>query len=114
MPRRRLNSYLKTNRLKAAFSQRELGELLGLGDTTVSNYETEFRSLPARVLVASEIIFGVGAADLFPALYEAARDDLAARARKLAKRLEGREDRASKKKLKALSGVTGRVCAADV
>lgn len=114
MPRHRLNSYLKTNRLKAALSQRELGELLGLGDTAVSNYETEFRSVPARVLVASEIIFGVGAAELFPALYEVAREDLAARALKLAKRLEGREDPASRKKLKALSGVTGQVCSADV
>ena len=105
MPRRRLNSYLKTNRLKAALSQRELGELLGLGDTAISNYEVEYRPVSAKVLIASEIIFGVTAAELFPVLYGAERESLRKRATKLVERLEGREDPASRKKLKVLAGI---------
>jgi transcriptional regulator with XRE-family HTH domain len=109
MPRHRLNSYLRTYRLKAALSQSELGELLGLGGTAVCNYEIEFRSVSAKTLIASEVLFGVPAAELFPKLYRDVEKGIATRTRMLAERLEERDDPVAKKKFNFVSGICKRL-----
>lgn len=113
MPRRRPNSYLKTNRLKAALSQAELGKLLGFTADAVSKYELEQRGISAKVLIATEIIFGASAADLFPALYEAVEEELGPRALSLHGALAGREDPASKKKRALIEAIPARLRAAS-
>jgi transcriptional regulator with XRE-family HTH domain len=109
MPRRRLNSYLRTYRLKAALSQSELGELLDIGSTAICNYEAESRPISAKTLIASEIIFGVPAATLFPQLFDDIEEELALRALKMAERLQYRKDSSSRKKLKLFLGIPSRL-----
>jgi len=109
MPRSRLTSYLATYRQKAALTQRELGELLGLTNAAVSGYEREVSPVSARVLIACQLIFGVEAAALFPALVDEVEDELGARIVALLKQLDGRTDRASRKKRDVLLAVPERI-----
>jgi transcriptional regulator with XRE-family HTH domain len=109
MPRTRLDTYLRTHRLKAALSQAELGELLGVSKYTISKYELGRRPVSAKILVASAIIFGVNPAELFPALHDAVEEDLAIRAVALHDRLEGCEDAASRKKRSLIEGIPSRL-----
>ena len=109
MPRTRPNSYLRTYRLKAALSQPELASLIGVSADAISKYELGRRAVSAKLLIGSAVIFGVRADELFPALYDAVESDLAIRALKLHERLEGREDRASRKKRKLIAGIPGRL-----
>ena len=82
---------LRPYRKAAALSQRDLGRLLGLASqSSVSEYEAALKRPSLATLVASEILFGVPAKDLFPALYEEIRQDLVARAKDLTRPRSGR------------------------
>jgi transcriptional regulator with XRE-family HTH domain len=107
MPRPRYKTYLKAHRLKAALTQAEVAGLLGLTPNAVSQYELGKRGIPVEVLIASEVIFGVSAAKLFPALYNGVEEDLAIRALELHERLAGLEDPKSRKKLALIGGIPG-------
>lgn len=109
MTRRYRQTYLKAYRRKAALSQSELGELLGISSHAVGKYEAGKRLVPATVLIASEIIFGTSAASIFPALYNSVEEDLAIRALGLYDRLASSTDPLSAKKLKIISGIPGRL-----
>jgi len=109
MSRAYRKSYLRTHRLKAALTLRELAGLLGITITAVWYYEVGERDIPAEVLVASEVIFGVSASKIFPALYNSVEEDLAIRALELHDQLAGREDLASLRKLALISGIPGRL-----
>lgn len=109
MSRTRHKSYLKTYRRKAGLTQPELGGLLGVTANAISKYECGKRSIPAEVLAASEVIFGVSATKLFPALFNNVDEDLAIRALDLHQRLAGRQDPVSIKKLALIAGIPGRL-----
>jgi transcriptional regulator with XRE-family HTH domain len=75
---------LRPYRKAAALSQRDLGLLLGLSSqSSVSEYEAATTRPSLATLIASEILFGVSAQDLFPGLYEEIRLDLVTRAKDL-------------------------------
>jgi len=109
MARSRRHSYLLTHRAKAALTQAELAELLSVSADAVSKYELGKRRITVKVLIASAIIFGVGPAELFPALYDAVEDELAIRAHRLHERLSERKDPAAKKKVALLAGIPRRL-----
>jgi transcriptional regulator with XRE-family HTH domain len=105
----RPTSYLRSHRLKAAFTLCELAGLLGVSTTAIWNYEAGCRDIPADVLVASEAIFGASAARIFPHLYNSVAEDLMLRAQELRETLAGRGDPASLKKLALLGGIEDRL-----
>jgi transcriptional regulator with XRE-family HTH domain len=109
MPRTRLHSYLRTERLASALTQAELGELLGLTKDAVSKYERGARPVSVKLLIASSIVFGKSPAELFPAVYDEIEDELAINALNLNDRFEHLEDPASRKKFDLVSGVPGRL-----
>jgi transcriptional regulator with XRE-family HTH domain len=109
MPPKRHKNYLRKYRLRAALSQREVSELLGIRRTSLSRYELGLRVPTAEIVIAVETIFGVGGAVLFPALYNSVEEELAIRALALHNRLAGLTDLASLKKLALISGIPGRL-----
>lgn len=109
MPRVPQKSYLKAHRLKAGLTLGELAGLLGVTPKTVWNYEAGVRQPSARLVIAAEVIFGVSAHKIFPALYNATEEDLAIRALVLYDQLTGREDPAALKKLALIGGIPGRL-----
>jgi transcriptional regulator with XRE-family HTH domain len=108
MSRKPQKNYLKTYRLRAALTLEELGALLGVHKATLQRYEAG-AWLPAEIVIASELIFGVSAANIFPALYNGVDEDVPIRALALNNKLTGREDRASLKKLALISGIPDRL-----
>ena len=75
---------LRPYRKAAALSQRDLGLLLGLASqSSVSEYEAALKRPSLATVVASEILFGVPARELFPALYEETHKGLVTRAKGL-------------------------------
>ena len=109
MPHKPEKNYLRTYRLRAALTIGELSGLLGICENTLARYELGLRPIPAGVVVASETIFGVNGATLFPALYNGVEEDLAIRALALHDRLAGRTDPSSLKKLDLIKGIPGRL-----
>lgn len=109
MVRKPTKNYLRKHRLQAALSLHEVSELLGVSKNALSRYELGLRVPPAEVLIASEIVFGVSGATLFPALHNGVDEDLPARALALRDRLAGRSDPAAQKKLALISGIADRL-----
>jgi transcriptional regulator with XRE-family HTH domain len=107
MPRSQLSSYLRTERLRAGFSQRELAELFGMGRSVVTKAEGA-RQPTLRLVVAVEIVFGRPAPDLFPAVYARLARGVLKRALAMEQRLIGREDAVSRKKLVLLGELINR------
>lgn len=109
MSRTHAKNYLRTYRLRAALTLAELGSLLGVSENTLWRYELGIRSVPAEVVIASETIFGVAGALIFPALYNGVEENLAIRALELHDRLADRSDAASLKKLAVISSIPARL-----
>ena len=109
MSRKPTKNYLRTYRLRAALTLGELSALLGIHQSSLERYEAGLRPPTAEVVIASEIIFGVRGAVLFPALYNAVDEELPIRALALHDRLVGRTDSASLKKLALIGGIPGRL-----
>ena len=66
-----LPNYLKMHRIKAGYSQKELGEILeGLDGSEISRYEKGTRQPGLTIVASLEIIFGVSRHELFPRLAE--------------------------------------------
>ena len=108
MPRTRLHSYLRTHRETWGFSERELGELLGVSRSLVNKYELGKRRPTLTATIKCELFFGVETSVLFPTLYKAAQDELGARALAMSERLEAKDDLRSRKKLKRLAAIPAR------
>lgn len=105
--------YLRSERLAAGLSQRELGALLGISEDVISNCERG-RSAPSTAMVLGcELLFGKNPARLFPALYETVQEAIGIRAAALDVRLRGRTDLASLKKLRLLGTIASRTIAAS-
>jgi transcriptional regulator with XRE-family HTH domain len=97
MPRSRLSNYLRTERIRSGFTQRELGKLLGVSRAAISKAEG-VRLPPKALLFLSEIAFGSSQRSLFPD--ECARLERALLLRALAMEgeLQSRSDAVSSKK----------------
>jgi len=106
---RHVTSYLRTHRLRWGLSCAELANLLGISKSSLIRYELELRPIPARVLVACELVFGVPGSELFPGFYEAIEDALMARALPLHARVADRNDPFSRKKQALLEAMPGRL-----
>lgn len=109
MSRTPSKNYLRKYRLRAALSQWEVSALLGISKNALSRYELGLRVPPAEVVIASEIVFGVKAATIFPALHNGLGEELPLRALALRDRLTDRTDAATLKKLAVINGIPDRV-----
>src|SRR5258707_485568 len=98
MDRHRLRTYLRALRLQSGLSQLELAALVGVHCDSISDYERERRAIPAKLIIAGEILFGLPAAELFPAFYKDVEDQISANALALYDTLLGKEDEVSAKK----------------
>lgn len=106
MPRR-LSSYLRTERLRAGFSQQELADLFGMDRSVVTKAEAA-RPPTLRLAIAVEIVFGRSGLDVFPAHYGRVKKDVLKRALALEETLRGRDDPTSLKKRKLLGALIDR------
>lgn len=101
-------NHLRKHRKRWGLTQSELGELLGVSKSVISRYESG-RPLPMEQLIACEIIFGIGTEDGAMKLLLAVEDGLSRRALTVHNRLEGRDDPASRKKLRLLAAIPSRM-----
>lgn len=108
MPKHRPDSYLRTLRKKAGLSVPEFAALTGFVKQTISKYELNQIPPSSKLIIACELLFGVRYDALFPAFCETIEDDIGARARRLDRKLEGRDDARSKKVLAFLSAMAKR------
>lgn len=102
---RRLRTYLRTRRRNAGISQADLGRLAGFNRDSISDYERERRTVPARLVIAGEIIFGLRAHQLFPALYKSVQDDIGANAAALYEELRAVDSLLAEKKRRLIEGI---------
>ncbi len=109
MSRTPQKNYLRTYRRGAGLSLGELAALLGVHTSTLERYEAGVRRMPADVVRAAEIVFGMNAARIFPALYNTVEEELPIRALTLHDHLQGRTDEGSLKKLALIRGIPNRL-----
>ena len=95
-------------RLRAALTQNELADLLGLSQTKISRLEADVATATRETMIALEVIFGASPRSLFPALYDTIESTVMTRAAKLDTKLRGKTDEASIKKLALLSAMVKR------
>jgi transcriptional regulator with XRE-family HTH domain len=62
------NNTLQGNRERTAFTQAEVGSLLGLFDDAIGNYENGRRSPGLNIALGIELLYGRTLAELYPAL----------------------------------------------
>ena len=108
MPRSRLSSYLRTERLRSGLSQRELAELFGIGRTAITKVENG-RKPTLEVLLAAEIVFGRSSHELLPLLHESLRDEILLRAVAMDFGLADRSDHVSLRKRAHLADLINRL-----
>jgi transcriptional regulator with XRE-family HTH domain len=108
MSRRRINQYLRRERLSAGLSQPELGALLGVSEDVVGNVEREVSNPTLAFVIGCTLLFGKSAAELFPALYNSIQEDLGANGGALDETLRDKTDKRSLKKLALLSAMANR------
>jgi DNA-binding XRE family transcriptional regulator len=107
-------TYLRTRRQESGLSQKNLAMLVGLHRDSICDYEREKYPIPAKLIVAGEIIFGVRAHELFPAFYKAVQDEIGANAVTLYERLANKKDAASRKKRALLEAIPNRTKTIDL
>jgi transcriptional regulator with XRE-family HTH domain len=108
MPRL-LPSYLHTLRKQWGLSQPELAALFDISPSGVSRLENLSRRPTAEIIVASEVIFGHGAKEVFPGFYHATERKIVERSHTLYQELETRSDLAAREKLRLLMEIHERV-----
>ena len=88
MTQQRLQHYLRTYRRRSGFSQREIAHLLGASSgEKVSRYESFARNPSVVTVFAYEIIFNQPAREIFAGVYDAVRDNVRTRAKRMEKML---------------------------
>lgn len=105
---RHLPIYLHSLRKQWGLSQPELGQLFGIGATSLSKFETLARKPTINLLLGSEVIFGHPPRELFPKLYDEVEDKIMRRARSLYERFEGQTDKSALEKLRLLTEMIER------
>jgi transcriptional regulator with XRE-family HTH domain len=109
MARYPISNFLIAHRKKWGLSQRELAALLGVSRQAISNYELEVRPIPAKIILAAELLFGEPFHEVFPKLYEDIEDEIGARAMALQKKYEGRTDASSRRKFRFFAAIPLRL-----
>lgn len=107
---KRLDCYVYTHRRRWGLTQPELAFLLGWkSGSTISLLEKRGREPKLTCVAALDLIFGTEKDDLFPKLFLAAEDEVAARMNDLYERLQGDPSRKTKEKLELLEQAMERV-----
>lgn len=109
MSRSRLTNYLRTERLRLGFNQRECAELLGYSSDTISKVEANLRKPTLRLVLAAEIVFGHRTKDLFPKLDSCARRKVLLRAIALEQRLSQKKSSRTERMRAVLSALIDRL-----
>jgi transcriptional regulator with XRE-family HTH domain len=106
-----LSNYLLPNRQRSALSQDEVAFLLGIDDgATVCRYEAFDRNPSLETALAYEAILKRSVSELFPGLYKNIEQQVAARAKTLVERTDGRKLNAREaKKRETLAGLAALV-----
>lgn len=87
-----LPNYLRAARKRLALSQDDVAFLLGAeSGAKVSRYERFAREPGLRTALACEALFHTPVSELFAGLYQTAEQEVAARARLLARKAEGQK-----------------------
>jgi transcriptional regulator with XRE-family HTH domain len=87
-----LPNYLRANRKRLALSQDEVAFLLGTqSGAKVCRYERFAREPSLETALACEAIFKRSVSELFPGLYQKVEREVAARAKALAGKTDGRK-----------------------
>ncbi|WP_428150923.1 helix-turn-helix transcriptional regulator [Brevundimonas sp.] len=98
-----------THRLRWGLSQEELARLIGRrSHSTISRYEQRGKTPPLSILLAYEIIFGVGLKEMLPDLYGEIEDQVIARGNILWGELDGRSDHSAGRKRELLLAMISR------
>lgn len=113
MPRPTQPIYLRTQRLRWALKQNELGLLIGVSGNAVSKYERGVRRPRRNTLIALEIVLDVPHADLFPQLRDQIEEVVMRRATRLDAKVRNRSDASSLRKLGLLKELSDRFRAAQ-
>lgn len=110
MKRRTTSPYLRTLRRKSALSQEDVAFLLGaFTGTRVSRHETGACLPPVEIVLAYEVIFGTGIADIYEDLQLEIANDVRKRAKTLHASLAHRlSDRLRHEKRAALALIIKR------
>jgi transcriptional regulator with XRE-family HTH domain len=103
-----LPSYLHTLRMQWGLSQAEFAELLGISASALCKIETLARRPSAKLLLASQIVLGLGPDQVFPGLYRSVERDILRRARNLYDEVEIAGGRKADAKLRMLSEIIAR------
>jgi transcriptional regulator with XRE-family HTH domain len=103
-----LPSYLLTLRKRSGLSQCDVAALLDLTPSALSRFENQSRRPTIELAIATEVIFGHGAEEAFPALYRDIENVIVARARQSRDRYSKQSDSGSQAKLRFLTEVLDR------
>jgi len=79
---------LQANRDRFALTQAEVGELLGLSDHTIGNYENGDRAPDLQTTLGLALIFGKPPSQLFPGALHVVVERVAARFKDLSVKIE--------------------------
>jgi transcriptional regulator with XRE-family HTH domain len=106
---KRLRCYLRPQRRRWGFTQKELAFIIGAKSRTiVSRLEHGNRRPSLAAAFALHIVFGTDAADLFPALFAEVEHGVLARAYDLYEQLQGDRSKATRMKLDFLEKLFAR------
>lgn len=106
MTKKRLLSYLRTERKRAGLTQRELALLVGeKSNTQLSRFERLKRLPRTETLIALMIIFKKGPQELIPDAYDRLMKLVHLRATELHEELQGSKKQITKQKLDTLEAV---------
>jgi transcriptional regulator with XRE-family HTH domain len=106
---KRLRCYLRPQRRRWGFSQKELAFIIGAkSGTVVSRLEHGTRRPNLTAAFALHIVFGATASELFPALFAEVERGVLARAYDLYERLQGNRSKAARMKLDFLEEMFAR------
>lgn len=103
-----LPTYLHTLRKQWGLSQAELATLFDLTPSALSRFENRSRQPSGELIVATEVIFGHSAKDVFPAFYHEIEREVLERARVAYQRLESTHDPVAHQKLRFLTEIIER------
>ena len=105
----KVSCYVRTQRLKSGFSQKDLIALLPtIGRNRVSTTERGLHPPNGGEILAYEVIFGVPAHELFPKRYAEVEEAVIDKAYAFHQRLDGKTDARSARKRASLEAILAR------
>lgn len=110
---RTIRNYLRVYRRRWHLTQEELAFLFGYdGESIISRFEREERTITLAVAAACHSIFGVEPNELFPALFDGVEQKVVQRMQELRERLlKSKRSQKTLAKLQLLQEALGRIAA---